>query len=46
MEVVLASDKGRMVWQRCGDILTTRFPSKNVRFPLAGKYKFEFERHA
>ncbi len=44
MEVVLASDKGEWFGSGAGDIFDYKVPiKKNVRFPLAGKYKFEFE---
>lgn len=44
MEVMLASDKGEWFGSGAGDIFDYKVPiKKNVRFPLAGKYKFEFE---
>ena len=44
MEVVLANGKGEWLGSGAGDIYDFKFPIKqNVRFPLKGKYKFEFE---
>lgn len=44
MEVVLANSKGEWQGSGAGDIFDFKVPiKKNVRFPLAGKYKFEFE---
>lgn len=44
MEVVLANGKGEWQGSGAGDIFDFKVPIKrNVRFPLAGKYKFVFE---
>lgn len=44
MEIVLANSKGEWQGSGAGDIFDFKIPvKKNVRFPLAGKYKFEFE---
>lgn len=43
MELVLANQKGEWTGSGVGDIFDYKVPvKKNVRFPLAGKYKFEF----
>jgi gliding motility-associated lipoprotein GldH len=43
MEVVLAGEKGKWLGSGAGDIYDYKVPvKKNVRFPLRGKYKFEF----
>ena len=43
MEVVLANAKGEWQGSGAGDIFDFKVPiKKNVKFPLAGKYKFEF----
>ena len=44
MEVVLANSKGEWQGSGVGDIYDFKVPvKKNVRFALAGKYKFSFE---
>ena len=44
MEVVLGNQKGEWLGSGAGDIFDYKVPiKKNVRFPLAGKYHFEFE---
>ena len=44
MEIMLANDKGEWEGSGAGDIFDLKVPiKKNVRFPLAGHYKFEFE---
>ncbi|MEI6021157.1 MAG: gliding motility lipoprotein GldH [Bacteroidota bacterium] len=44
MEVILANQKGEWLGSGAGDIFDFKVPiKKNVRFPLAGKYHFEFE---
>ena len=44
MEVILANQKGEWEGSGVGDIFDLKVPiKKNVRFPLAGKYQFEFE---
>lgn len=44
MEVVLANSKGEWEGSGAGDIFDFKIPvKKNVRFPLAGKYQFQFE---
>lgn len=44
MEIVLANQKGEWNGSGVGDIFDFKIPvKKNVRFPLAGKYKFVFE---
>lgn len=44
MEVILANQKGEWMGSGAGDIFDLEVPiKKNVRFKLAGKYKFEFE---
>lgn len=44
MEVVLANDKGEWMGSGTGDLFDIKIPiKKNVRFPLAGKYRFSFE---
>lgn len=44
MEVVLANSKGEWQGSGAGDIFDFKVPiKKNTRFPLVGKYKFEFE---
>jgi gliding motility-associated lipoprotein GldH len=44
MELILASDKGKWHGSGAGDIFDYKVPVKqNVRFPLKGKYRFEFE---
>lgn len=43
MEIMLANTKGEWMGSGAGDIFDFEIPvKKNVRFPLAGKYKFEF----
>jgi gliding motility-associated lipoprotein GldH len=43
MEIILANAKGEWMGSGAGDIFDFKVPvKKNVRFPLAGKYKFEF----
>ena len=43
MEIVLANSKGEWMGSGAGDIFDFEVPvKKDVRFPLAGKYKFEF----
>jgi gliding motility-associated lipoprotein GldH len=43
MELMLANQKGEWTGSGVGDIFDYKVPvKKNVRFPLAGKYKFEF----
>ena len=44
MEVMLANDKGEWQGSGMGDIFDLKVPiKKNVRFPLGGHYKFEFQ---
>lgn len=44
MEVVLANDKGEWLGSGMGDLFDFKVPIKrNVRFPLGGKYQFQFE---
>ncbi|HQQ94033.1 MAG TPA: gliding motility lipoprotein GldH [Bacteroidia bacterium] len=44
MEIVLANDKGEWHGSGMGDIFDLKVPvKKNVRFPLSGHYRFEFE---
>lgn len=44
MEVILANSKGEWLGSGAGDIFDFKVPiKKNVRFPLSGKYRFEFE---
>lgn len=44
MEVILSNQKGEWLGSGAGDIFDFKVPiKKNVRFPLAGKYHFEFE---
>lgn len=44
MEIILANQKGEWLGSGAGDIFDFKVPvKKNVRFPLAGKYKFTFE---
>lgn len=44
MEVVLANDKGEWLGSGMGDLYDFKVPIKrNVRFPLGGKYQFQFE---
>lgn len=44
MEIVLANSKGEWQGSGAGDIFDFKVPvKKNVKFPLIGKYKFEFE---
>jgi gliding motility-associated lipoprotein GldH len=44
MDVMLANSKGEWEGSGAGDIYDLKVPiKKNVRFPLAGKYKFEFQ---
>lgn len=44
MEVILANNKGEWLGSGAGDIFDLKVPiKKNVRFPLAGKYKFVFQ---
>lgn len=44
MEVVLSNTKGEWLGSGAGDIFDLKVPiKKNVRFPLAGKYKFSFQ---
>ena len=44
MEVVLANGKGEWLGSGAGDIYDFKVPIKrNVRFPLKGKYKFDFQ---
>lgn len=44
MEVILANEKGEWYGGGVGDLYDLKIPiKKNVRFPLAGKYHFEFE---
>lgn len=43
MEIMLANNKGEWQGAGAGDIFDLKVPvKKNVRFPLTGKYKFEF----
>jgi gliding motility-associated lipoprotein GldH len=43
MEVMLSNSKGEWQGSGAGDIFDLKVPvKKNVRFPLAGKYTFEF----
>lgn len=43
MEIMLANNKGEWMGSGAGDIFDFEVPvKKNVKFPLAGKYKFEF----
>jgi gliding motility-associated lipoprotein GldH len=43
MDVMLANSKGEWQGSGAGDIFDLKVPiKKNVRFPLAGKYRFEF----
>jgi gliding motility-associated lipoprotein GldH len=43
MDVMLANSQGEWQGSGAGDIFDLKVPvKKNVRFPLAGKYKFEF----
>jgi gliding motility-associated lipoprotein GldH len=44
MEVLMGNQKGEWLGSGAGDIFDLKVPIKNnVRFPLAGKYHFEFE---
>ena len=44
LECVLANQKGQWKGDGAGDLWDNKIPLKqNVRFPLAGKYKFTFE---
>jgi gliding motility-associated lipoprotein GldH len=44
MEIILANSRGEWQGSGAGDIFDFKIPvKKNVRFPLKGKYKFEFE---
>lgn len=44
LECVLADDKGKWLGSGIGDIYDNQIPFKrNVRFPLAGTYRFEIE---
>jgi gliding motility-associated lipoprotein GldH len=44
MEIMLANSKGEWVGSGAGDIFDLKIPvKKNVRFPLGGKYQFQFE---
>lgn len=44
MEVLLSNEKGEWQGSGAGDIFDFKVPiKKNVRFPLAGKYKFAFQ---
>jgi gliding motility-associated lipoprotein GldH len=44
MEIVLANSKGEWQGSGAGDIFDFKIPvKKNVKFPLAGKYQFQFE---
>jgi gliding motility-associated lipoprotein GldH len=44
MEIVLATHKGEWQGSGAGDIFDFKVPvKKNIRFPLAGKYRFVFE---
>jgi len=44
MEIILANSKGEWQGSGAGDIFDFKIPvKKNVRFPLAGKYQFQFE---
>jgi len=44
MEVILSNSKGEWQGSGAGDIFDIKIPiKKNVRFALAGKYKFTFE---
>ena len=44
MEVILSNNKGEWQGNGAGDIFDLKVPiKKNVRFPLAGKYKFAFQ---
>jgi len=44
MEVILSNNKGEWQGNGAGDIFDLKVPiKKNVRFPLAGKYKFSFQ---
>jgi len=43
MEIMLANNKGEWMGSGAGDIFDFEVPvKKNVKFPLGGKYKFEF----
>lgn len=43
LECILANNKGEWLGNGAGDIFDITIPlKKNVRFPLAGKYKFSF----
>jgi gliding motility-associated lipoprotein GldH len=44
MEIILANSKGEWQGSGAGDIFDFKIPiKKNVKFPLTGKYTFEFE---
>jgi gliding motility-associated lipoprotein GldH len=44
MEIILSNSKGEWQGSGAGDIFDFKVPvKKNVKFPLKGKYKFEFE---
>ncbi|MFO0356594.1 MAG: gliding motility lipoprotein GldH [Sphingobacteriaceae bacterium] len=44
MEVILSNSKGEWQGSGAGDLFDIKVPiKKNVRFPMPGKYKFEFQ---
>ncbi|MCE3228541.1 MAG: hypothetical protein K0S32_3092 [Bacteroidetes bacterium] len=44
MEIMMANSKGEWQGSGAGDIFDLKIPvKKNVRFPLKGKYQFQFE---